>query len=58
MMEDHTLITHFSVQSPAALQSLIISMIIIISIIIVVIVSMTKFLNLIDSKQPYLIFIA
>ena len=57
-MGDHRLITHFSVYPPPPLQSLIISMIILITIIIVVIVSITKFLNLIGSKQPYLIFIA
>ena len=56
MMGDHRLIVNtllFSPLPPAPpLQSLIISMIIIITIIIVAKVSITKFLNLIDSKQP------
>ena len=62
MMGDHRLIVSTLLcsplppRSPPPLQSLIISMIIIITIIIVAKVSITKFLNLIDSKQPYVIF--
>ena len=60
MMGDHRLIVNTLLCSPLPpappLQSLIISMIIIITIIIVAKVSITKFLNLIDSKQPYVIF--